>query len=346
VATNLSIDLRLVLVVRHGRGRGRHPRYLQALLDDLERRRPEVHRQLVIHETGADGGAPSLDGFGAVVFWLADPLRERFPECFAEASVLADEGRARGLRLVNPPAALSNTVKSTQSRIWQEAGIPSPVQVGAGSPAELVAGAAGLEYPVIVRPDDEHAQRGLRICTTRGELEDAAATVAFPAVAASLVDSRAAFAETAPGTPFARYFHKKRAVVLGDRVIPNELFFSRSPIVASETCTFRKYAGRKSLPAVVSHLLPWDRRCVDADVEFADRGAVPSDVLLRAVHALELDVAAVDYADLAGGGTVIWEANPHFQLPPIDNMYLAGPRRVRRRYDALTDAFGDFFARL
>jgi hypothetical protein len=314
---------------------------MQALLDELGRRRPDVRDRIVIHETGEP--APALDGVAAVVFLLADPLREHFPVCFAEACSIADEARACGIRLVNPPEALSNTLKSTQSRIWREHGMPTPVQERFETHAELVASLDRLAYPVILRPDDEHAQQGLQVCSTRATLEAAARAFSFPGVVAPLVDSRAGFVRRSPRTPFSRYYHKKRALVLGDRVLPDELLFSRSIVVASATCTFRRFAGKRSLPAVIARMLPWERRCIEADIEFANHDPAPADLLRSAVHALNLEIAAVDYADLADGGAILWEANPHFLLPPLDEFYLVGPRRLRRRYDAITDAFGDFF---
>jgi hypothetical protein len=270
-------------------------------------------------------------------------LREHFPACFAEACSIAGEARARGIRLVNPPEALSNTLKSTKSRIWREHGVPTPVQELFETHTELVASLDGFAFPVILRPDDEHAQHGLQVCSTRAALETAAREFVFPGVVAPLVDSRAGFAQRSPRTPFSRYYHKKRALVLGDQVLPNELFFSRSIVVASESCTFRRFAGKRSLPTVFARMLSWERRCIEADIAFADHGPVPVDLLRRAVHALGLEIAAVDYADHADGGAILWEANPHFLLPPIDQMYLVGPRQIRRRYDALTDVFGDFF---
>ena len=138
---------------------------MQALLDDLARRHPAVGKTLAIHETGAP--LPTLDGVRAVVFLLADPLLEHFPDCFAEASAIAADARSRGLHLVNPPEALSNTVKSTQSRIWQENGVPTPVQLRVETRGDVASAAEGLVYPLILRPDNEHAQRGLRVCGTR-----------------------------------------------------------------------------------------------------------------------------------------------------------------------------------
>jgi hypothetical protein len=336
-----SLDDRLVLCVRHGSGRGRHPRYLQGVFDGIRRRHADVAERLVVHETG--GLAPDLDRVRAVVFFLADPLREHFPECFSEARAVADAAHALGLRVVNAPEAWSNTIKSTQSAIWHDHGVPTPVQRRLADRDDLEDALAEVEGPTILRPDDEHAQHGLRVCATRAELEAAARTFTFPGVIAPLVDARAGFAARAPGSLFGRYHHKKRALVLGDRVLPNELFFSSQPIVASETCTFHRYAGRRSLPNVLARVLPLERRCIAADIAYASGGPVPEDLLRRAVQVLGLDIAAVDYADTADGGAVLWEANPHFLLPPPNLMYLSRARRMAGRYEAVTDAFATFF---
>jgi hypothetical protein len=93
---------------------------MEPVFEALARRSPALAARVRIHETGAP--APSLDGVAAVVFWLADPLRERFPACFEEAVALAAEARRRGVPIVNPPESLSNTVKSRQARRWREAG--------------------------------------------------------------------------------------------------------------------------------------------------------------------------------------------------------------------------------
>ena len=102
----------------------------------------------MIHETGEP--APALDGVAAVVFLLADSLREHFPACFAEACSIAEEARAGGIRLVNPPEALSNTIKSTQSRIWREHGVPTPALERFETHAELVASLDRLVFPVLL----------------------------------------------------------------------------------------------------------------------------------------------------------------------------------------------------
>jgi hypothetical protein len=52
------------------------PEYLERSLRSLARRSAALHRRLRFHHTGAP--APELRDARAVVFWLADPLRERY----------------------------------------------------------------------------------------------------------------------------------------------------------------------------------------------------------------------------------------------------------------------------
>ena len=113
-----------VLLVRHGPGRGRTDNYLDATLDHICRTDSALAARIVVHETGAP--QPSLDGIASVAFLLGDPLRERYPACYAEAEVLAAKARDRGIRIANAPEALSNSIKSVQSRLWRAAGIITP----------------------------------------------------------------------------------------------------------------------------------------------------------------------------------------------------------------------------
>ncbi len=59
-----------ILVVRHGRGRGRKSPYMDRALEHLAVRRPELHASLCFWKTGE--ALPSLSGVAAIVFWLAD----------------------------------------------------------------------------------------------------------------------------------------------------------------------------------------------------------------------------------------------------------------------------------
>src|SRR5712692_7888008 len=87
-----------VLLVRHGPGRGRLQNFGNGWLKRLARTRPDIRRRIRIHETGS-GASLSLDDATAVVFLLADPVRELYPECYAEASAIAAAAAAREIRL-------------------------------------------------------------------------------------------------------------------------------------------------------------------------------------------------------------------------------------------------------
>jgi hypothetical protein len=84
---------------------------------------PRSPRASSSHATGTP--APSLQGIALVVFWLGDPLRQKYPDCYAEASEIAAAATRRAIPLINAPDGLSNTAKAVQSDIWAAAGIPS-----------------------------------------------------------------------------------------------------------------------------------------------------------------------------------------------------------------------------
>ena len=112
----------LVLIVRHGSGRAFPDEFLLHVLEHIGETDPKLRRLLVSHDTGE--GEPSLEGVATIVFALRDPLRQRHPDCFAEAEAIAARAEAAGIRVVNSPQALSNTAKSIQARTWAEEETP------------------------------------------------------------------------------------------------------------------------------------------------------------------------------------------------------------------------------
>ena len=154
-----------LLIVRHGPGRGRGRSFGAPMLDYLENNRSELWTRIVRWETG--NPLPDLDGVHAVLFWLADPLRELYPDCFEQAMLLEAEARLRGVRTINPPQALSNTIKSVQSSRWQAAGIPAARCSAFRDHHEYEACLREAEFPAIVRPDLLHSQADTHFFRTR-----------------------------------------------------------------------------------------------------------------------------------------------------------------------------------
>ncbi len=335
-----------VLLVRHGPGRGRFANYANAWLRQIAAERPELARRIVVHETGR-ASEPSLDGFSAVFFLLADPLKELYPACYAEASRIADRAVAGGIRVVNPPDALSNTVKTVQARLWRAEGIPCAGCEPFADRAEFARAVSRVAFPAIIRPDHLHAQQYTFQCRTR---EDALAIPAdqlrFPGLALEFIDCREGYARAAPDTVWSRYYHRKRSYVFGGRVVTQAIYFSDRPVVASETATIARYAGARAWQTALLPFRRWDREVLRADRAFASGEAEQPDLLRRAVRALQLDFAAVDYARLADGRLVLWEANPHPSMAQWHRQALAVPRRLRGRWKRVYRAAGDFIAEL
>lgn len=319
-----------VLIVRHGPGRGRALEILPLVQSHLAATRPALRSRVRVHDTGSP--RPSLDGVVAILFLLGDPLKELYPDCFAEAVSIAEEGGARGAKLLNPPESLSNSIKSRQAELWRKAGITCAAARTIRSAADLEPAMAALGLPMILRSDEGHVHAGVRICRRVKHVDEAKHTLALPAVALQLIDVRAKWRAAAPDSLMARYHHKRRSMVYGDTVINNHIFFSTSPIVGRATCTFlaERSRGRRLLRAVGIGNARF-RDTLAADYDYFHSPPEAADTMRRAVAALGIHVAAIDYATLPDGDVVLWEANPYPSLPPWHHAVLAGPRRVQQR---------------
>lgn len=335
-----------VLIVRHGRRRGRLRRYMHEVLTHLRRHRPSIASRLVLHATGER--PPSFDGVTAIVFWLADPLRQWYPECYGEAIDLTNEARRRGLRVINSPEALSNSVKSVQAEIWLQANIATPLVKRLERFDDLRSASDRFKYPVILRGDEQHAQRGMRVCGDRAELLAVdPAEVAFPCAVSPLVDVRAGYRDRDGDSIWARLYHKKRLIVAGDVIRTKHVFFSEQPIVSAKSSLFAKYKLRSRLPfAPEPKLLPVERACVAEDVAYWKRGEEHGERILQACRTLGLAFCAIDYSSLADGSVILWEANPHFRLPRLRDVMLPKQRLAKQRVASYYDAIGDFLRNL
>ena len=337
-----------ILVVRHGAGRdGRvrlpwlRPRAYQQILDRFAVRFPGLRAAIDTWDTGTPP-PPALEPYAAVLFLLGDPLKELFPRCYAEASALAAEASRLGIRLVNPPDALSNTIKSRQAALLLAAGIPTPKHYPFTCREELAAAARQVRYPAILRADLLHAQESMTKCYSESEvLALAPERVPFPGALAELVDTREGFRHTRPGTPWATHFHKKRAYVFGNHVVNNHMFFGLDPIVGGCSSTFGHYRSLNPIRRTIANA-----RCrehIALDYAYFREGEEHAALLRKAARALELEFVAIDYASTAEGGVVVWEANPHFCFRPWPFQVLARKRKVAERYLRFEDAMRQFF---
>jgi hypothetical protein len=336
-----------ILIVRHGPGRGRFFRYGERTLDWIRRNDPALGRRIVIHETGS-GATPTVAAdAGAVVFWMADPLRELYSDCFAEACEIAELATRRGARVVNPPDTLSNSIKTTQARLWEQAGIPCASGQRFTGPIELERLLETAEFPVIVRPDLLHAQQGMHLCGTRDEAIAAAeADGRYPGALMQFVDTRQEYRLRDAASVWAQCYHKKRAYVFGDVVLPIHIFFSTSPIVAWRGSTFSRYAGWASLGQHIAYFRRLDREALTADIAFSRGNPEEPALMRRAAAALGLEFVALDYSTFADGRVVLWEANPHPSIPGWRHTGMPLARRTFGRLTRIYAAIATFFRSL
>jgi len=335
----------MILIVRHGKGKARLYPYMNKALQYLQSKHPALPQRVVIHETG--NPIPGLDNITAVVFWLADPLRERHPACYAEALEIAAAARSRNLRIINPPESLSNAIKSVQARLWRQAGLPTPAVARFETYDELLSHAAHLSYPLLIRADECHGQAGIQICRNPADLHAIPKYhMVFPAAISELVDVRKTFLEKDPGSVWASFYHKKRLLVLGDMIRTKHIFFSSVPVVSANTCRLRLYRGVMAPLGWLTYLDPSAEACIREDVDYWKRGHEHDTIMLSAVKTLGLDFAAIDYSSLADGRVVLWEANPYCSLPRLFDIMAPGRRHGRERIASYYHAISNFLASL
>lgn len=338
-----------LLIVRHGPGRGRLPGYLAPALKRLAAIDPALLGGVRFHETGR-GGAPDLADTQAVFFWLADPLREMYPDCFAEAAAIESQARDRGVRLVNPPSVLSNSIKSVQARIWLEAGIPTPPCVPFADRDALEQAAERTGFPLLLKSDTLHAQERMVFCASATDLHARPnASLPIPGVVSPFVDTRSGWQQVRPETPWARAFHKKRLIVFGDSLQARNVFFSDGPIVGLSTSSIWRHRPRDGRPsrAGLFGLSRRERAELAIDLAYFRAGDCDApDVMRQAVRALGFGFAAIDYSVFADGRVCIWEANPYHFVPGPRSYVLPEQRCFQERQDAFCRALGAFFGRL
>ena len=347
-----------ILLVRHGRGRGRLYPALQQGLDYLAESQPEVSGRIRVYETG--GPMPALDDVCAVVNFLADPLRLKYPDCYRRAVKIAEAARERGITVANPPEALGQHRKSEMARVWRQADLPTPACVRFENERDLRGVLSGFQKPVVVRGDEHHGQEDAMFLPDPGQpVGVSAANLPIPGVVSELVDTRATYRVRRSDSVFATFYHKYRTFLFGDEVAASHLLFSRNPIVSARGSVFkeledrgRKYkdrfgAGRRNgLAQRWIRLNRQFRGAIEAERAFFERPVEHVDLLRESARLLGFDIVSVDYAIDAYGEPILWEVNPFPYIDPWPGGTLWRDRKLpavtRAIYDALGRYLGSF----
>lgn len=339
-----------ILVVRHGIGRGPavrcrgiRPAHCQPMFDDIARRWPELGQRFDFWNTGSP--PPDVRDVVAVVFLLQDPLRELYPQCFEESVDLAERCRAIGARVVNAPESLSNTVKTTQARLWRDAGLPTPPCISFTSVDGLYSAAAEMDSPMIIKADTLHAQKRTLVFQDLQSLKQASINqIPLPGSLSPVMDTRAGYIEQNPDSPYATHFHKKRAMVFGDHVRHNHVFFADQPIVGCVSSTFGHFRSMNPIRRMAANANC--TRHIESDIEFHNSICEEADTLSMAARALGVEFCAIDYSSYADGRIVLWEANPFFSLHRWPIAVLSRRRKLAERTPRIHESAAGFFREL
>lgn len=337
----------MILIIRHGKGKARLYPYLEPLFQYIKFARPTLYKRFLFHETGSS--LPQLNEISAIVFLLADPLKEMHPSCYEEAEKLFHTAKSKNICIINPPEFLSNTIKSYQSRLWLKEGIPTPVVKRFLTHQEMLAITENFNYPLIIRSDEQHAQKGIIVCKNRAEVESIPAKkLISPGAVSHIVDIREGFRNKYPQSVWARFYHKKRVLILGNKTRTKHIFFSDNPIVSSHTCKFRFFQNRFGMEKLswLIYFDQWAEECISEDVKYWQKVHECDEIMTKAMNVLGLNFAAIDYSSLADGSVILWEANPYFYLPKEQDIMLPHRRRAKVRIESYYNAIAEFLSDL
>ncbi|KCZ57326.1 hypothetical protein HY29_00965 [Hyphomonas beringensis] len=336
-----------ILVVAHGEKRGRCVPTGDAFLRRLATTDNPLLVDMRLHRTGT--GKPDLSDISLVIFWLGDPLKQKYPECYLEALEIAKAAQDAGIKIVNHPDALSLTTKSRQARIWQEHDVPAAKAVAVQSPSELNSAIEKVGFPCLIRSDQEHAQRNVIQVDSKSDVERITLDDLLPAVVLKCHDVREEYRRAGwdADSLFYRFHHKARAIVFQDRVIGSHLFFSKDRIVGLSNSLFaREERPRRNFARRFGYHRQLLDEMIAVDKQYFSEVPQGHDDLVRAVSVMGLDFAALDYSLRPDGSILIWEANPYFHLPDGRKSVLSAERDAVARVNKSFDWIAENFARL
>ncbi|MFK8112130.1 MAG: hypothetical protein AB8B91_07995 [Rubripirellula sp.] len=298
------------------------------MFDDIAQRWPEIGERFDYWETGKP--LPPLNDTAAILFQLQDPLLETFPDCYQDALELVEAAEESGTRIINSPVALSNTIKTKQSQIWCQANLPTPRCIPFQSIEQLHQAAFQIDGPMIIKADNLHAQKRTLVPNGFAALQQIPVDqIPIPGSLSPLIDTRSGYAKLDPQSPYATHFHKKRAMVFGDHVQNNHVFFSDRPVVGCMSSTFEHFRRINPIKRYTGNL-----RCkshVQCDIDFHYSEPDDARLLSEAARLLGVEFCAIDYSTHADGSIVLWEANPYFSLHRWPITVLGRQRRLQAR---------------
>lgn len=269
-----------ILLLRHPQ---KGPWFYRQFMDWLGRNFPQVRSRFELALVGPDRMTePSR--YRLLVTWLQDPIQAWSMTGYAQACTLAAQFEAQGLPVVNRPASLVNSAKSTMLGITRGLGIRAARSIPLAGVSDLHRAADELGYPFIVRPDWGHGLKGMRV-ERRGDIEKmndrSLASIGRP-VAIEFIDT------ASPD----RLFRKYRYLAAGDKGVSVHLIASSHWEVRGDNKVVDAALAAEEGAFICRH----------------NRDAETFDALRRA---LDFDFAAFDYAHDPKGKLVVWEANPY-----------------------------------
>ncbi len=268
---------RRILVLRHT---DQQPDYNDDLLAWLRRAAPRAAGLFELRRVGFVSRDPAR--YALFLPWLQDPLREEWPEQYAQAKRVEDAILGAGGAVVNPVDQLSNAIKSVASARLRAVGVPMP-KVAPISRSWMLPD--GFAFPVIAREDRWHGGP-MHLCRDEQELANVPWQSLREPVVVEYRDVRSADGR----------FRKWRYVVAGENGAPRHLVISRRWVVKAQR--------RVKDSAVIREELAYTGSREDPN----------QGVLVRAAKALGLDVVAFDYARTQAGDLVVFEPNPFATL--------------------------------
>lgn len=228
---------------------------------------------------------PDLHTFDAVLSWTYNWQRNNF---LFHCRKFERQCRRLGLPVVNSANGFSR-YHSYFLNVWKRHGIPCALCQNFSDFSEVK-----ISYPMILRRDGQHMGKDMflvqtpeeahRLIEKRQAAQDRA--VAPLDLAIEFVDTR-----TLKGL-----YRKWRSYVIGDRVFPGHLIYTKKPLANFRDAVLNPYTCQ-------------------SDAAFMQGGEANTALMLAATRALGYEMVALDYGKRPDGSYIFWEANRNFYTP-------------------------------